>query len=171
MGALLSQLDAAALPKKPEQILAGQTFMKSRVTGEPVNPIDRLEADGLIAAIGRMSKIAEGGKVLVAAVGSEIHGAVGYVPPGFSNPKIFPRTWPSMRMLVVPPSRRGMGTGKRLSEACVQHAKDDGATCIGLHTSEIMTVALPMYLRMGFVKDADLPPIAGAPYARYVLRF
>jgi GNAT superfamily N-acetyltransferase len=127
--------------------------------------------DGLIAAIGRMSKIAEGGKLLVAAVGSEIHGAVGYVPPGFSNPKLFPTNWPSMRMLVVRPSRRGMGVGKRLSEACVQRAKGDGATCIGLHTSAIMTVAQPMYLRMGFVKDADLPPIAGAPYARYVLRF
>src|SRR5580698_10099687 len=78
--------------------------------------------DGLIAAIGRMSKIAEGGKLLVAAVGSEIHGAVGYVPPGFSNPKLFPTNWPSMRMLVVRPSRRGMGVGKRLSEACVQRA-------------------------------------------------
>jgi hypothetical protein len=32
-----------------------------------------------------------------------------------------------------------------------------------------MEVALPMYLRMVFIKDADLPPIAGAPYARYVL--
>ncbi len=127
--------------------------------------------DGLIAAIGRMSKIAENGTVLVAVDGSGIHGAVGYVPPGSSNPKIFPADWPSMRMLVVAPARRWMGTGRRLSNACITKAKDDGAPCIGLHTSGIMTVALPMYLRMGFTKDADLPPIAGAPYARYVLRF
>jgi hypothetical protein len=32
-----------------------------------------------------------------------------------------------------------------------------------------MEVALPMYLRMGFLKHAELPPIAGAAYARYVL--
>jgi GNAT superfamily N-acetyltransferase len=128
--------------------------------------------DGLIAAIeGRMSEIADSGKVLVAVDGSEIHGAVGYVPAESSNPKIFPADWPSMRMLVVAPARRGMGTGRRLANACIQKAKDDGATCIGLHTSGIMSVALPMYLRMGFVKDTDLPPIAGAPYARYVLRF
>jgi GNAT superfamily N-acetyltransferase len=127
--------------------------------------------NGLIAAIGRMSRIAENGTLLVAADGSEIHGAVGYVPPGFSDPKLFPRNWPSMRMLVVPPSRRGRGVGRRLSDACIDRAKGDGATCIGLHTSAIMTVALPMYLRMGFIKDADLPPIAGAPYGRYVLRF
>ena len=44
MGALLSQLDAAALPKKPEQILAGQTFLKSRFSGACVKSIDRFEA-------------------------------------------------------------------------------------------------------------------------------
>jgi hypothetical protein len=42
--ALLSQLDAAALPKKPEQILAGQTFMKSKVTGESVKSNDRYKS-------------------------------------------------------------------------------------------------------------------------------
>jgi hypothetical protein len=30
-----------------------------------------------------------------------------------------------------------------------------------------MTVALPMYLRMGFVKAHDAPPIFGAAYAVY----
>ena len=68
-------------------------------------------------------------------------------------------------------SSRGLGIGKLLSDRCIQMAKEDGAPCIGLHTSQIITVALPMYLRRGFVKDADLDPIAGAPYGRYVLRF
>ena len=36
-----------------------------------------------------------------------------------------------------------------------------------LHTSPIMTVALPMYLKMGFVKAYDAPPIFGVPYAVY----
>lgn len=49
MGALLPQLDTASLPKKPEQIPASQTFMKSRVTGECVKPIDRSEAVALVA--------------------------------------------------------------------------------------------------------------------------
>ncbi|MDB4986646.1 MAG: hypothetical protein JWN04_1824 [Myxococcaceae bacterium] len=34
-----------------------------------------------------------------------------------------------------------------------------------------MSVALPMYLRRGFVKDADLDLSGGAAYARYVLKF
>jgi ribosomal protein S18 acetylase RimI-like enzyme len=105
----------------------------------------------------------------VAVAGESVCGAVVYMPPGRSNPKIFPPSWPSIRMLVVAPSRRGHGIGRLLTEACIERARQDEASCIGLHTSPIMSVALPMYLRMGFVRDADLPPIAGAPYARYVL--
>lgn len=125
----------------------------------------------LIVRIGRMSKIAERGDILLAAEGNEILGAVGYVPAGRSDPASFPLDWPVMRMLVVRPSMRGQGIGKALASACVQRARESGAHCIGLHTSPIMTVALPMYRRMGFLEDGEMPPIAGAPYARYVLRF
>jgi hypothetical protein len=41
MGALLPQLYAATLAKKPEQIFAGQTFIKSRVAAPYVKSIDR----------------------------------------------------------------------------------------------------------------------------------
>jgi len=40
VGALLSRLDAATPPKKPEQVLAGQTFIKCRVAGRCVKSID-----------------------------------------------------------------------------------------------------------------------------------
>ena len=124
----------------------------------------------LLISVGRMSTLATDGRLLVAvAKAEEIAGAVGYMPPGRSNPKIFPPDWPSIRMLVVRPSHRGRGIGKALTNACIHEAVKDGARCIGLHTSPIMEVALPMYLRMGFLEDAELPPIAGAPYARYVL--
>lgn len=123
----------------------------------------------LLVGVGTMSKLATEGRLLVAATPEPICGAVGYMPPGRSNPKIFPIEWPSIRMLVVRPSHRGRGIGKALMAACIREAVKDGARCIGLHTSPIMEIALPMYLRMGFIKDAELPPIAGAPYARYVL--
>jgi ribosomal protein S18 acetylase RimI-like enzyme len=125
--------------------------------------------DEMLAGVGTMSKLASDGRLLVAGTPEYLCGAVGYMPPGRSNPKIFPLDWPSIRMLVVRPSHRGQGIGKALTMACIRAAVRDGARCIGLHTSPIMEVALPMYLRMGFIKDADLPPIAGAPYARYVL--
>jgi hypothetical protein len=38
---------------------------------------------------------------------------------------------------------------------------------IALHTSPIMSVALPMYLKMGFAKAYDAPPIFGVAYAVY----
>ena len=125
--------------------------------------------DNLLTSVGRMSSLATEGRLLVATTSEQVAGAVGYMPPGRSNPKIFPVEWPSIRMLVVRPSCRRRGMGKALMHACIQQALKDGARCIGLHTSPIMEVALPMYLRMGFIKDAELPPIAGAPYARYVL--
>jgi ribosomal protein S18 acetylase RimI-like enzyme len=123
----------------------------------------------LLTSVGRMSQLATDGQLLVATTSGQVAGAVGYMPPGRSNPKIYPLEWPSIRMLVVRPSHRGCGIGKALMNACVREAAKDGARCIGLHTSPIMEVALPMYLRMGFIKDADLPSIAGAPYARYAL--
>lgn len=125
--------------------------------------------DDLLTSVGRMSQLATDGQLLVATTSGQVAGAVGYMPPGRSNPKVFPLDWPSIRMLVVRPSHRGCGIGKALTYACIREAVKDGARCIGLHTSPIMEVALPMYLRMGFIKDAELPPIAGAPYARYAL--
>lgn len=127
--------------------------------------------DGMLAAIGRMSDLADKGQLIVAADRTAILGAVCYMPPKASNPAIFPDGWPSIRMLVTRPACRKMGIGRKLTEAYIQRAKLDQADCIGLHTSPVMTVALPLYLRMGFVKDKDLSPIAGAPYARYVLKF
>ena len=70
-------------------------------------------------------------------------------------------------MLVVDPEFRGKGIGRALSKECIARAKRDGSPIIALHTSPIMTVALPMYLRMGFVKAYDAPPIFGVAYAVY----
>jgi ribosomal protein S18 acetylase RimI-like enzyme len=132
---------------------------------------DHAQWDNLLATIGKMSNLAEKGQLIVASGESQIFGAVAYMPPKASNPDVFPEGWPSIRMLVVPPACRNLGIGRRLIGECVRRARRDHAHCIGLHTSPIMTVALPLYLRMGFVKDRELAPIAGAPYASHVLTF
>jgi hypothetical protein len=41
------------------------------------------------------------------------------------------------------------------------------AAIIALHTSPGMSVALPKYLKMGFAKACDAPPIFGVAYAVY----
>lgn len=136
---------------------------------------DPEQFEGLLEAISRTSKLSEMGRLLVALIGvesgkEEVAGAVAYMPPGCSNSKIFEEGWPSMRMLVVHPDHRGKGIGRALAEECVEMARKDGAEFFGLHTSPVMSVALPLYLRMGFEKDRNLEPIAGAPYERYRLR-
>lgn len=132
---------------------------------------DPAQWEKLIAAIGKMSNLAQIGELIVAADGEKVMGAVAYMPPKTSNPEIFPEGWPSIRMLVTHPDYRKMGIGRKLTKECIYRAKRDKAECIGLHTSPIMSVALPLYLGIGFVKDKELDPIAGAPYARYVLKF
>jgi ribosomal protein S18 acetylase RimI-like enzyme len=71
--------------------------------------------------------------------------------------------------LVVDPPARGHGLGRALTEECIRRAQRDEAPIIGLHTTPIMTVALPMYLRMGFNLHGEAPPICGVPYAIYTM--
>lgn len=126
--------------------------------------------ESLSANLGRMSSLADRSEIVVAAQGEAVIGAVAYVGPGVEKADYFDRDWPVMRTLVVDPARRGLGAGRALTEACIDRARRDGASLIALHTSPIMSVALPMYLRMGFEKLKDVPAIYGVPYAVYVKR-
>ena len=72
-------------------------------------------------------------------------------------------------MLVVKPAARGKGRGLLLTEECIRRARRDISPIIALHTTPIMTVALPMYLRMGFRFRRDAPPIHGVPYGIYLM--
>ncbi len=125
------------------------------------------EWEPILARIGDMKRIIGKGDILVALLGDEIVGAVGYVAPGLSANGMFPDDWACIRMLVVLPQYRGLGIGKKLTFACLDRAKDSNVSCVGLHTSPIMEVALPMYLKLGFSKVKDIPKIAGAPYSIY----
>ena len=55
-----------------------------------------------------------------------------------------------IRVLAVPPRHRGLGIGRRLTAACIELAREEGAAGIGLMTTEMMAVAKGMYERMGF---------------------
>lgn len=112
---------------------------------------------------------AEVAEIIVAEEDGNLIGAVAYFAPRKSDSKIFPTEWASIRLLAVPPSHRGKGVGRRLTEECIKRARVDGATQIGLHTSELMTVARKMYERMGFRQDTELPKRLGLRYWRYVL--
>ena len=92
-----------------------------------------------------------------------------YFPPGRSDGVIFPRDWASLRLLGVAPAARGRGLSRLLTEWCIARARDQGATRIGLHTSEVMTTARGLYECMGFVVDGDLSMNFGLRYWRFRL--
>jgi ribosomal protein S18 acetylase RimI-like enzyme len=106
------------------------------------------------AVVSKASSLSGTGEVIVAECESRLAGG-------------FEQAWPVIRMLVVDPPCRGKGIGRALTDECIARAQRDRAPVIALHTSPIMTVALPMYLRMGFAKVHDAPPLFGGPYAVY----
>ena len=120
-------------------------------------------------SVSRMSELSESAEIVVAESEGGIVGGVVYVGPGKPKAAYFDPTWPIIRMLVVDPAARGHGLGRALTEECIRRARRDKAPIIALHTTPIMTVALPMYLRMGFDLHDKAPPIYGVPYAVYTM--
>lgn len=118
--------------------------------------------------IGNMAALSDAGAIIVAEVAGKLVGAVAYIAPGVPKADYFRPEWPIMRMRVVDPDARGGGIGRTLAEECIRRAERDGAKQFALHTSEIMAVALPMYLRMGFQRVSVAPPIHGVEYCVYL---
>jgi GNAT superfamily N-acetyltransferase len=120
------------------------------------------------AGLRRMSTLAEIGEIIVAEGSDRVIGAVAYIPPRGRKARFFDASWPIIRMLIVDPGARGGGIGRALTEECIDRARRDGSHVIALHTSPIMNVALPMYLRTGFHPVRDAPPLYGVSYAVYL---
>ena len=122
----------------------------------------------LAAFYERMSDLAKTGEIVVAEVAANIVGAVAYIPPHREKASYFDQAWPVIRSLVVDPRSRRIGVGRVLTQECIKRARRDRSPVIALHTSAIMTVALPMYLRMGFEWHHNAPAVYGVPYAVYL---
>ena len=100
---------------------------------------------------------ADASELLVAELDGEIVGCVSYFPPGAktsypsdSFSEQWPSDWAAFRLLAVDPSARGSGVGRRVTEVCIEKARERSAPALGLHTTAPMGVARAMYERMGF---------------------
>ena len=121
-------------------------------------------------SLARAAHFAKETELLVAEDDDLVVGFVCYVGPGRDREDIFDPSWALVRLLSVDPVARGRGIGRALSEATIERARRDGASVIALHTSPVMSVALGMYLRMGFVHTRAIPDRIGLPYAVYTKR-
>jgi len=109
------------------------------------------------------------GKLIVAEDETGVLGIVLYLPPGRADEASLPARTAMFRTLAVSPISRGRGIGRALTEECIDRARRDDAEAIALTSAEMMTVALPMYVRMGFRKETDLGHRFGVKHSRYVL--
>jgi ribosomal protein S18 acetylase RimI-like enzyme len=107
--------------------------------------------------------------ILVADLSGELVGAVAYFPPGERESRWFPEDVAYIRVLAVLPGYRSQGIGRRLTEACIERARSEGARAVGLMTTELMRVAKDMYERMGFVQQAEYEGAMGGKFWLYSL--
>lgn len=92
-----------------------------------------------------------------------------YLVPSGNPTHIYPADWSYVRMVGVHPEYRGKGIAKRLTQMCVDHARQTNEKIVGLHTSEKMDDARHIYESIGFNIDKELDPIYGMKYWLYKL--
>ncbi len=107
-------------------------------------------------------------KIFVCEDKEKLVGMAYLVPRG--NPThIYPADWCYIRMVGVDPAYRGKGIAKRLTQMCVDFARQSKEKIIGLHTSELMDDARHIYESVGFKIYREIDPIYGMKYWLYKL--
>ena len=115
-----------------------------------------------------LSNLMSTAATFVCDAGQELAGVVFLVPSGNPTP-IYPDDWAYIRLLGVHPAYRGKGIGRRLTEMCIEQAKDGGEKILGLHTSTMMPDARHIYSKLGFTLVRELAPILGQQYWLYTM--
>lgn len=99
---------------------------------------------------------------------NEIIGMAFLIPRG--NPTtIFEKEWCYIRLVGVHPKFEGKGIGRKLTQQCIDFAKESGEKIIALHTSEFQNAARHIYESFGFIRQKKLELIYEKQYYLYTL--
>lgn len=113
----------------------------------------------MLANIGEFTA-KESVELLVAKKEDEIVGAVIYIGDmkdyGSDGTATQERNAAGFRLLAVNPKARGLGVGKKLTQACIERAQSEKREQVVIHTTESMQVAWGMYEKIGFKRSEDL---------------
>jgi len=110
-----------------------------------------------LSSVNSYSDLLEQSKCFICENTDEIVGMAYLVSKG--NPTdIFHKDWCYIRMVGVDPKFSGKGIGKKLTQMCIDYAKENDEQFIALHTSEFMNSARHIYEKIGFkaIKELDL---------------
>jgi len=92
-------------------------------------------------------------EVLVAEHDGRVVGTIAFYAnvrhEGWSN---LPAGWAGFRALAVAPRMRGTGIGRALVQHSIQRTRNVGAETLGIHTIALLTDAVRLYERLGFVR-------------------
>ena len=115
-----------------------------------------------------LKKLIDQSTVFVCERGSDLIGMIYLVPSG--NPtELFEKDWSYIRYLGVDPAYRGHGIGSKLTDMCLDRAKQMNETHVALHTSNFMAPAPTIYEKRGFRKIKEIDYL-GKPYWIYLLK-
>ncbi len=82
---------------------------------------------------------------------------------------IYDVKWSYIRFVTVDPKFGGKGIGRKLTETCIDIAKQNKEQTIALHTSIIMEKARHIYESLGFEILREIEPRLGKQYWLYLL--
>jgi ribosomal protein S18 acetylase RimI-like enzyme len=133
-----------------------------------LSPADWNTMDRFLKNDKMWDQLVNNSKIFVCKDKEKLIGMAYLVPSG--NPShIYPADWSYIRMVGVDPAYRGKGIARRLTQLCVDYARESNEKIVGLHTSEKMDDARHIYESAGFAVYKEIDPIYGMKYWLYKL--
>jgi ribosomal protein S18 acetylase RimI-like enzyme len=131
-----------------------------------LSPADWATMHGFLHGDKMWEQLVNNSRIFVCETNNKLVG-MAYLVSSNNPTRIYPADWAYIRMVGVDPVYRGNGIARRLTQMCVDYARQTNEKTIGLHTSEKMRDAIHIYESIGFELYKEIEPIYGMRYFVY----